>query len=494
VGSWLRSRWALLVVLAVVAGLATSLHRSGHGWGDDFTLYIRQAKSLVDGNVGQVISDNHFNVDNAAKPSFSPYVYPWGFPILLAPFYRLFGLAYGRLKMVEVACMVGYLWCFHEVIRRRTQRWVALGVVAAVGTTMYYLLHTDALLSEYPYMLALAATLWWLDRCRRNGPLHHAPRNELIALGVLAMVVFNVRREGIAMVPAIAAVQLVDLRGNWRGADRRRIATPYVSFVVSVVLLQFALPSALMPEYAGSGLGQTWKKLKGSFRTAFGDQLGMPGLKGVLLLAVLVLVVAGIVVRLRRAPGDDIGLAVFAVLSMVLVGMIPAVDERYLMAVTPFALYFAVQAIAALPLPRSPKPVDAAWLAVAALVVLVGVNLTRLPGPIRDVRKFDDSGQIVDGPAAPYVQPAWTAVRTYTHQDDVVAFFKVRALTLYTNRRGVQSSDLEIVRQRADYYLMRRGRPTGQPLVTDDQAASLGWTSVWSDDSWVLWHVSRPTG
>ena len=122
------------------------------------------------------------------------------------------------------------------------------------------------------------------------------------------------------------------------------------------------------------------------------------------------------------------------------------------------------------------------------------VNISRLPTPISDARAFDRSGQIVDGPAAPYVQPAWSAVRTYTHQDDVVAFFKVRALTLYTDRRGVQSSDLEIVRERADYYLMRKGRSTGQPLVTDTQAASLGWANVWSDDSWVLWRVNRPAG
>ena len=43
----------LLAVLAIVAALAIALHRDGLGWGDDYTLYLRQAKSLVDGNVGQ---------------------------------------------------------------------------------------------------------------------------------------------------------------------------------------------------------------------------------------------------------------------------------------------------------------------------------------------------------------------------------------------------------------------------------------------------------
>jgi len=60
-------------VLAVVAALATSLHRDGHTWGDDFTLYLRQAKGLVDGNVGQVIADNHFNVDNVCWENDYPH-------------------------------------------------------------------------------------------------------------------------------------------------------------------------------------------------------------------------------------------------------------------------------------------------------------------------------------------------------------------------------------------------------------------------------------
>ncbi|MCU1501856.1 MAG: Uncharacterized protein JWM12_1210, partial [Ilumatobacteraceae bacterium] len=243
-------------MLAGVAVLAVTLHRNGLGWGDDYTLYLRQARSLVDGNVGQVIADNHFNVDNAAKPGFSPYVYPWGWPLLLAPFLRWWGLDPARLKLVEVACLCGFLAFFHAIVRRRTGdgagRWLALGIVLAVGTTLAYLQHTDELLSEFPYMLAAAATLWWLDRCRRNGPVDEATRNQLIVLGLLAMVVFNIRREGLAMVLAIAATQLVESRGRWRRVDWRRAATPYVAYAGSVIALQLVLPSALAPEYDGA--------------------------------------------------------------------------------------------------------------------------------------------------------------------------------------------------------------------------------------------------
>lgn len=480
----------LMALLLVVAYWSVSMLHRGHSWGDDFTLYLRQSKSLVDGNVGQVIADNHFNVDNAAKPGFSPYVYPWGWPMLLAPFVRLFGLNYLRLKLVEVACLLGFLWGFHQVVRHRMPKWAALGVVAVIGTSLAYVRHTDQLLSELPYMAAVAATLWYLDRLRRTGPLDHATRNQLIILGVLAMAVFNVRREGLAMIAAIGVAQLFDLRGRWRTANWRRLATPFVAFAGSVILLQLVLPSALAPEYENSGLHQTWKKLMGPFRSSFAGQLGFEHLRRTGLLVVFLIVVAGVAVRMWKAAAQDAPLLVFAVGSLVIVGMIPANATRYTMAITPFAVYFAAQAVAAIPFPKAlPVKQAGAWLATAVLAAVTLVHLTDLPSTVAAEQRRDDAGYVADGPDQPYAQAAFAAVRTYTHQDDVVAFFKARALTFFTNRRAVQSSDLSILRQRADYFMMRRGSTSSQPLVDDATAAAMGWVAVWQDDDWVLWRL-----
>ena len=62
----LRAHWPMVALSVFTTAAAVGLHRTGHTWGDDFTLYLRQAQSLVDGNVGQVVADNHFNVDNSA--------------------------------------------------------------------------------------------------------------------------------------------------------------------------------------------------------------------------------------------------------------------------------------------------------------------------------------------------------------------------------------------------------------------------------------------
>jgi hypothetical protein len=480
----------MLLLLPIVCWLAVQMHYLGHSWGDDFALYVRQARSIFDGTMAQVVSDNRFNVLNAARPTFSPYAYPWGWPVILSPFIRAFGLDYSKLKLVEVAMLGGFLWVFHEIIRARANRWIAFGVVASVGTTLAYLQHTDMLLSELPYMFAVVATLWYLDRVkRRHHWLQYAHRHELIALGLMSVFVFNTRREGLALILAIVVVQLIDLRGRWRGASPRVVAVPLATFLIGSALFQLLLPAQLAPELPSTGLGQTWKKLQGPYRAALMRQLGLHSTGGAALLVVFLLAVAGIVIRLWRAPERDAAWVVFALLSMTIAGMIPAVSDRYLLAVTPFALYFAAQAVAAIPLPNG----LGTWIAVGSLLSLTAVHLPDVADQVSHMHDLADRGALlIDGPEQPYAQAAFDAVRTYTHMDDVIEFFKVRALTLYTDRRGVQSGILSVIKARADFYLMRKGG--GGPQVSAADGASMGWTITWQDPQWILWKVKPPSG
>src|SRR4051812_9548838 len=91
---------ALGFVVAVAAAAGMALHRSGHTQGDDFALYLRQARSIFDGDIGAVVADNRFAVVNS-DGAFSPIAYPWGWPLLLAPFVHQWGLDYDRLKVLE---------------------------------------------------------------------------------------------------------------------------------------------------------------------------------------------------------------------------------------------------------------------------------------------------------------------------------------------------------------------------------------------------------
>ena len=247
---------ALTVVVAVGAIAAILLHRNGHNQGDDFALYLRQARSIFDGDPAQVVSDNRFAVLNSGG-AFSPIAYPWIFPLLLSPFVKWWGLDYDRLKLVEVACFCVWIVLVHGIVRRRAGRVLAIAVAAVVATAPALLAHTDQLLSEFPHAMALGVFIWWFDRVKLRHDLIAATTSQLVTLGVLGAVAYNVRRESVVLLGAIGVVQIVELVQRWRATRSRRVpwltlATPHMAMIGSIVFFQLLLPSMLIPD-SGDG-------------------------------------------------------------------------------------------------------------------------------------------------------------------------------------------------------------------------------------------------
>ncbi len=326
------ARAALPVLVIVAAACAVALHRSGHTQGDDFALYLRQARSLFDGDVADVVADNRFSVLWSDGP-FSPIAYPWGWPIILSPFVHLWGFDYDRLKLVEVALLCVWLVLLHGIVRRRIGRLAALAVTAVFATAPVYLVHTDQLLTEIPQLVAVCVFIWWYDRIRRTSTLLDAPLTQLAVLGCLVTVAFNVRRESIALVGVIVVMQVVDLfrqrrleprrTGSWDEvtATWRRhgtaIVTPYLAFGVSVAFFQFLLPTALLPDNDNelSYLDDRFKE----YPAILADQLGLGGHTWVGVVILLV-ALAGAIVGVRRRPTLDGPLLALGLISALAIG------------------------------------------------------------------------------------------------------------------------------------------------------------------------------
>jgi hypothetical protein len=95
--------------ISITALLFWSGLTNGHDWGDDFAAYIMQAKSITEGRHSEFIEANRFTIEQSSYP-IGPVAYPWGFPVLLAPFYALFGLNMIALKSVSIICFLLFLF------------------------------------------------------------------------------------------------------------------------------------------------------------------------------------------------------------------------------------------------------------------------------------------------------------------------------------------------------------------------------------------------
>ncbi len=494
-----------LCAVGAVVMLCLANQHSGHDWGDDFALYLRQATAIVDGNVDHVLDANRFTVTHSSWHTFSPAAYPWGWPILIAPIYAIWGLDYGVLKLVEALLFGGFLLCFLSVTTRRVGQIAGFLLVGVIGFGVVYVGWTDTVLSEFPYLCFLGLTFWWHDRCRRRDSFVTGSWWPLIVLGLFAAYTYSIRREGLALVAGLGLYDLTTvlsarrshptLPATLRAAPWLRLAVPYAVAIAFVGLLQLLLPSVLFQRYPLAGLGQLEPNVIW-FRDILAEQLGLKDqgvaefeLIGSAVLAKTVLgvfvgcAVIGLVARCLTALRDDALLIGYGISVCLIIGVQPFHEGRYLFSITPLLAYFAYHGAATLARPL--LGAHATNVAAVFLAVFVVANATDLYR--RTVQRMDYGNYVIWGPADPAAVEMFAAVRELSDEDDVISFFRARAMNLYADRPSVQLTTTYELEAFADLYVMERESTYSQVLLTEAEAAELGFIPVWENGRYVIW-------
>ena len=353
-------------------------------------------------------------------------------------------------------------------------------------------------MSEYPHAAVVAAFVWWMDRIKLQRPLIGATTRQLVVLGLLAAAAFNVRRESIVLVAVVLVVQIVELVAARRGRPRvpvawRTVAAPHATFVGAVIGFQLLLPSMLFPD-TGDGPRYVPDRIS-DYAGVLTEHLGLAK-HPVVGTVILLLAVAGMVVGCIRRPRLDIPLTALTVLSTIAVSTHFRMVGRYYFQVAPFVLYFAAAAViaaAAALLPRAAiigrhrRSPRSRWRFCSSSTS----PCCRATSPT--ARDFDRAGRVQIGPADPRVTPIFDAVEAHTAPTEVVAYFRARTMTLYTDRLAIQTTNIDRIMQRADWFAQQRGSSYYQPDLDRAEAEALGLEEVWSDARWILWRVPEPT-
>ena len=93
---------ALFLVIIAIGMCAIKIVNQQHAWSDD-TAYLAQGIALANGTTAQYIADNTLMMTKSDW-LIGPYAYPWGFPALLAPLYKIFGFNIVAFKSVGIIC------------------------------------------------------------------------------------------------------------------------------------------------------------------------------------------------------------------------------------------------------------------------------------------------------------------------------------------------------------------------------------------------------
>jgi hypothetical protein len=533
--------WQLgLGAVCVFAGLLLfwrGFHIDGHGSGDDFALYVNQARSLVQGDVGSTIGANRYAIDNSAWSTFSPYTYPWGLPLLLAPVLALTGgvnwstgVDYAPLKLVVSATLAVALMAYFVVLRRRVPLIGALLLPVFFATNFWYVTHTDQVLSEFPFLMCLMLFLVWLDRVRERSELDGDRTAPLVILGLIACYAFNTRREGLGTLLGLMAAQLVVIWDRTsatsvtqrlthaRSLNWRALATPWATFIGATAAFQVLLPADLLPNYDSRSPGTRTSLSNISdnvqfYRTILAEQLGLKdagpydatlfgssSLGDAAVIAVAVASVIGIVACAIAATRRDAAVIGTLVGVSGAVVVAPFHEYRYLLALLPLIMYFAYQGVA-IPvrsaialIHRDTAARLVGWPIMLTEIALVGFIVGGWPDT-RNAYEYRSSWVGPQaGPQEALALEMWAAVRDETPGDSVIVYNRARTANLYTGRLAVQGGALDFTMESGDYYVMylnADGTPGdySQYPLTDVEAAELGFTEVWRNAGFVIWTI-----
>jgi hypothetical protein len=411
-----HSTLVLFTLVSLVAVLYLANLRGGQDWGDDFALYILHAQNLVQ---GKAYAETGY-LYNPEQPDYSPKAYPPVFPILLAPFVAVFGQQLTALKFVGVAAFLAFLFLFTLILSKTN-----LPVPARVVLTLSLALHplfwmmTDRILSDLPFLLIVTLALLQIEALfvpKKNGG------SKIVLSGLLIYLAYGTRTVGAMLLFVLFAY---DFYRN------RRISIS--SLKAAGIAITLGVIQALVIQGTGSyidtiadawrGLGEQVITFSRFYYDSFSHLFPFRDEMARHLTFDIALVLALVGYALRWKKGASV-FEIFTPTYLAVVLLWPAYQGmRFLIPILPlFLLYGYEGGVYLFRALDTPRPFQLAGLGV--LILVLGISY--LDG--RKIPAFQRSDRI----SQPETQQMFSYMRNQVPQNAVVAFYKPRALSLFT--------------------------------------------------------------
>ena len=479
-----------LVILLLSLLLAFSLLNLDHEWGDDWASYLMQAISITKGDTHEFIQRNTFTMRESTH-FIGPDAYPWGFPALLAPFTLVCGpLNIFCLKSINLIFWALFLLVFYLLIARRLPPLEAALVLAVFAFSPLLLNFGNQLTSDIAFLFFSTLGLFLIVGRIGNPPYKN------VLLGLALFFAFFVRTNGILLVPTLFLAQAFDyLQARPRLLpDWKRILTndliPYYVFGLLTLLNLILFPAG-----EGSHLEHLSLISLSSLADNLSAYVALPAyffsdlpypeiIYGVLLPFIL----GGIVLNFKK----DFPLIAYLVLSYALFIVWPDQQGiRFLFPLLPLLVYFAYQGMTATFFALTSQfPRAGVWLTRGFWLVITAAFAWTSLSAARDnlAQGRGPYGNVYD----PLSLEMFEYVKLETPPDSVIAFYKPRALRLFTDRSTLLIDQCDAL-PLAKYVVLRKSRGGVDQISPDDIETcnpSVLVTRVFLNDKFLIYEIS----
>jgi|SRR5579864_5704498 len=403
----------LILLLITIAVFHTVTIRQGHIWADDFAMYIHHAQNIVE---GLPYAQTGYLFTPAAP--VSPRMYPPVFPLLLAPVVRFFGLNLVPMKFEQVIFFVLALVAICLYWQRDLGPEYSLALAAILGFSPHCWAAKDNALSDLPFLLFFYIAALLVQRAPRDGPTQW---RWAILIGLALYLATGTRTAGVALLAGLVLYDLLKYR------TITRITVVALSTCAALLLLQTHFIGSEFGSYNGSfhaTLSTVGAHLISYPRTLAGFWVAstQTAFSFFLLGVISLLTLAGLLYQYKRGLTIVEAFLVPYAAMAILWPFSPGI--RLVFPFIPWIVFLALSGLRGLTEKFAPYYVSAA---VCAFVLLVSF-------PLVSAYRHTDFGLIRQNTGLPEFNQLCQAVREQTTPQDVLIYFRARALALYTSR------------------------------------------------------------
>lgn len=215
------------MLMLLSCAIILSIVQDGHCWGDDFALYISQAKALDSGGLNELFFQNKFSMDHSVE-LLGPYLYPFGFPLLLWPMLKIFGLHFFILKNFCALFFIFSIPIIFNLFKSSFKYWqYPFILIALLALNSSFITFSDNVLSDLPFFFFCFLSLFAFTSSKKL--------SKQIGLGFLIYFTYKIRDIGIILLPSLFIYQLSSIiieHDKNRRVDIGFFAIPYFIYFI----------------------------------------------------------------------------------------------------------------------------------------------------------------------------------------------------------------------------------------------------------------------
>ncbi|MBE7536265.1 MAG: glycosyltransferase family 39 protein [Anaerolineales bacterium] len=475
----------LLLIIFISTLIGAGMLRRGHEWGDDWAWYVLQAKSIADGSLNEFIEISAFT-NYQSTSHLGPLAYPWGYPLILAPFYALNGISPMTLKIPGLLFYAGFLICLYLFAKSRLTRTESLIFVSLFAFNPMLLEFLDYILSDIPFLFFSTLTLLLVVQ-QNKSRIHYA------LIGAAIFFTTFIRATGLLLLGCFLLVDFFELlvqRKDWNVVKRIILN----SFIVCAAFALLWIANILLFPGGGESYLSQYKNLTvdlvigfiGAYFKVYGWFFGEATRWQYLYYFVLAFALLGVWIRRRN---DLYLISFFGVWMLVHITYPYWQGPRYIFPLLPIFIYFAFQGMKFAIGKLSEKYQAMGQRAMYGFWTVIAIYFL----VTSSVLAYDNvrTGRQINGPFDPLSMEVYQWIKNETPPTSVLIFFKPRVMRLMTERPSIYINQCDGMLKGDYLVLSKKVGANGQVPPEEIGKCSLPLDAMFNNRRFIIYKIEK---